>query len=99
MGGRCSYPLRTTEPTGVIEQQSGHRLLLADLFAIWGQPLSPRRIGEFRTGGGKQVRAFVDGHPWRSDVRRIPLSRHAQIVLEIGARVPPHREYRFPPGV
>src|SRR3954463_2264684 len=35
--GRCSYPLRTHEPTGVIEVGARGRTL-GDVFAVWGQP-------------------------------------------------------------
>jgi len=97
--GRCSYPVRTFEPTGVLQVDSRARLTLGDLFAVWGQPLSRNRLVGFRTCGGERVRAYVDGRPWRGDLRAIPLRRHAQIVLEIGDYVPPHRTYRFPRGL
>src|SRR6476619_3695621 len=38
-GGRCSYPVRTTDPTGVVRYRPGRDLRLRDLFAVWGQPL------------------------------------------------------------
>ena len=94
-GGRCSYPLRTREPTGVIEVVRGERRDLGDLFALWGQRLSPGRIASFRG----PVEAYVGGRRWRGDPRRIPLRRHAQIVLEVQGHVPPHAAYRFPPGL
>src|SRR6185312_8217339 len=47
-GGRCSYAVRTSEPTGLLELRRGARLTLGDLFAVWGQPLGPRRLGAFR---------------------------------------------------
>jgi hypothetical protein len=85
-GGRCSYPLRTREPTGVIEvDQAGRTKELGQFFAVWGQPL--------------RGRAYVNGRPWRRDPRAIPLARHAQIVLEAGGYVRPHASYRFPPGL
>jgi hypothetical protein len=28
-----------------------------------------------------------------------PLSQHAEIVIEVGAYVPPHRSFSFPPGL
>ena len=97
--GRCSYPVRTFEPTGVLQVDSRTRLTLGDLFAVWGQPLSRSRLVGFRTCGRERVRAYVDGRPWRGDLRAIPLRRRAQIVLEIGDYVPPHRTYRFPRGL
>jgi hypothetical protein len=95
-GGRCSYPVRTREPTGVVEVETrGAARTLGQLFAVWGQPLSPRRMAGF----GGRVRAYVAGRRWTKDPRSIPLRRHAQIVLEVGGYVPPHHSYRFPPGL
>ncbi len=94
-GGRCSYPLRTREPTGVVEVVRGARLTLGTLFSIWGQSLSPVRLAGFRG----RVHAFVGGRPWRGDPRSIPLSRHAQIVLEVGGYVPPHASFLFRKGL
>jgi hypothetical protein len=92
-GGRCTYPLVTREPTGVVEVESGGRQrTLGDLFAVWGQPLGRRRMAGFRG----RVSAFVGGHRYKDDPRTIPLTRHAQIVLEVGGYVRPHATYRFP---
>jgi hypothetical protein len=94
-GGRCSYPLRTREPTGVIEAAPGPRYVLGDFFAVWGQSLSPRSL----LGVRGRVLAFVGGKRWPGDPRRIPLTRHAEIVVEVGGYVKPHAGYLFPPGL
>ncbi len=96
LGGRCSYPLRTREPTGVIEVASARQLRLGSLFAVWGQPLSPRRLAGFRAT--QRVLAFVNGKRFAGDPRTIPLRRQDEIVLEIGGYVPPHTSYLFPKG-
>jgi hypothetical protein len=93
-GGRCSYPLRTREPTGVIEV-AAPRLTLGHLFAVWGQPLSRTRMAAFHG----RVRPYLDGRRWSGPPAQLPLRRHAQIVIEVGAYVPPHSTYRFPPGL
>jgi hypothetical protein len=95
--GRCSYPARTLEPTGVIEVQAGARVTLGQLFALWGQPLSAHALGAFRAPRGAPVTAYVDGAPWHGDPRTIPLRRHAAIVLEVNGFVAPHPRYRFAP--
>jgi hypothetical protein len=95
-GGRCSYPVRTREPTGVIEVAAGGLpKTLGQLFAVWGQPLGPKRMAGFEG----RVRAYVNGRRWTRPPAAIPLRRHAQIVLEVGGYVRPHASYRFPPGL
>ncbi|MEA2442272.1 MAG: hypothetical protein QOH76_3696 [Thermoleophilaceae bacterium] len=95
-GGRCWYPLRTREPTGVVEVDTGGPpRTLGQLFAVWGQPLGPRRMARF----GGRVRAYVNGRPWQRHPASIPLHRHVQIVLQVGGYVRPHASYRFPPGL
>jgi hypothetical protein len=92
---RCYGTLVTLDPTGVVLVTHGSHLTIADLFRSWGQPLSARRIASFR---GTAVRAFVNGRRHPGAVGQIRLRRHAEIVLEVGPSVPPHRAYRFPPG-
>jgi hypothetical protein len=94
-GGRCSYPLRTRDPTGIIELLRGARLTLGTFFSTWGQPLSPTRLAGFRG----RVHVFVGGRRRDGDPRSIPLTRHAQIVLEVGGYVPPHTFFLFRSGL
>lgn len=95
-GGRCSYPVRTTEPTGLLELSRGARLSLGDLFAVWGQPLSRTRLAAFSATARSPVRAYLGGRLWRGDPRTLPLAAGAVVVLEVGRYVPPHASYRFP---
>ncbi len=94
-GGRCRHALSTTDPTGVIEIVRGTRATLGDLFAVWGEPLSPRRIASFRG----RVRAYVDGQRATGDPGAIRLRRHAQVVLAIGPDVPIHSSFAFRAGL
>jgi hypothetical protein len=95
-GARCSYALRTTDPTGVVELVAAARPTLGDLFAVWGQPLSARRLAGFRARPGDLVKAWVDGRRWHGEVRSLPLRDRGQVVVEIGGYVPPHASYLFP---
>jgi hypothetical protein len=92
-GGRCDYPLRTREPTGIVEVERGARPTLGDLFDVWGQPLSHRRVLSFRG----RVNAFVGSGRVGGDPRRIGLGPHVVVTLEIGRYVRPHANYVFPP--
>jgi hypothetical protein len=94
VSGRCSYPLRTLEPTGVIEVARSTRLTLGDFFAVWGRPLGAHRLVGFREPRSR-VRAYVDGRRYGGALSTIVLRPHAEIVLELGPYIPPHAEYRF----
>jgi hypothetical protein len=89
----CSYALRTTQPTGVVEFVPTAKPTLGDLFDVWGQPLSARGFAGFRGA----VSAWLGGRRWHGDVRTIPLRRHAEIVVEVGGYIPPHTFFLFPP--
>ena len=71
----------------------GSALTLGDFFAVWGQPLTRRRMASFRGA----VSAFVDGRRVAGDPAAIPLRDGAQIVLQVGGYIPPHRQFLFPP--
>ena len=90
----CTYPARTTTPTGVVEFDASKRLTVGMFFRIWGQPLARGRLLSFKG----LVRGYVGGKRWRAPLGAIPLRRHAEIVLEVGPYVPPHTTYLFGPG-
>jgi hypothetical protein len=93
----CSYGARTRTPTGIVEVREAATLTLADMFRIWGRPLTAHRLAGFRSE--TSIVAFVAGRRWRGDVRRIPLRRHAQIVVELDGYVVPHPDFVFPGGL
>jgi hypothetical protein len=95
---RCYGVLATLEPTGLVLTRPESRLSLSDLFRSWGQQLSTGRVATFTAPAGTRVQVFVDGQRWRRLPGSVPLARHAEIVVEVGPYVPPHRTYAFPPG-
>ncbi len=97
-GARCYGALVTLDPTGLLLVRPGSLPTLADLFRAWGEPLSRSRLTSFTAAKGSQVAVFVNGRLWRGAPSEIPLTRHAEIVLEVGPHVPPHSSYAFPPG-
>ena len=101
-GGRvssaaCYGSLVTLDPTGVVLVRPGSRVLLSDLFRSWGEPLSRGRVASFAAPAGS-VAVFVGGRRWSGVPGRVPLTRHAEIVVEAGPYVPPHSSYTFPSG-
>jgi hypothetical protein len=98
VGARCYGAQVTLDPTGVVLVRPGARLTLGNLFSSWGEPLSRTRLASFTASAGTQVTVFVDGKRWPGAPAAVPLTRHAEIVLEVGPYVPPHTSYAFPPG-
>ena len=87
---RCRAELRTLEPVGVVDfDRAG--LTLRDLFKVWGEPLARNRMLSYRG----PVAVFVGGRP--VDHLDVPLRDGAQIVVELGGYIPPHRSFLFPP--
>jgi hypothetical protein len=95
---RCYGGLVTLDPTGVVLVRPGAKLTLGTLFSSWGEPLSRTRLASFTAAARTTVTVFVDGKPWQGAPAAVPLTRHAEIVLEVGPHVPPHSSYAFPPG-
>ena len=83
----CIYWLHVHAQDGIvhIESPNPKTFQLGQFFNIWGQPVSPTGIGA--TQG--DVTATVNGQRWNGDPAGIPLTEHAQIVLNVGQ--PDHR--------
>jgi hypothetical protein len=95
--GQGYYWLHTHDATGIlhIESPDNRRYTLGNFFNIWGEPLSSHNVAGLK---GK-VRVFVDGKAYAGDPRKIILTPHGQITLEVGRPfvVPP--VYVFPQGM
>ena len=72
---RCSYPVRTRTPTGIVEVAGGKRRDLGDLFRVWGQPLGAHRLP--RSAPHRLGRAYVNGRAVAGPVSAIPLTQDA----------------------
>jgi hypothetical protein len=85
-GNQCLYWLHTHTPDGVIhiESPANRTFTLGDFFAVWGQPLSTTRAATAFTKEGSKLKVWVDGKPYAGDPAKIPLVRHADIVIEAG---------------
>ncbi|MHB8690084.1 MAG: hypothetical protein ACYDHH_02455 [Solirubrobacteraceae bacterium] len=94
VAARCYGPIVTLQPTGVVLARVGPAATVGELFSAWGQPLSRSRLASF----AGRVRVYVGGRRPSGPPGRVPLTRHAEIVLEVGPYVPPHSAFAFPPG-
>jgi hypothetical protein len=92
--GECLSWLITRFSDGLvhIEAPVKRSFVLGELFDVWGQPLGPNVLGPAK---GK-VTAIVDGQVWDGDPRRIPLTSHAQIQLEVGRPLVAPEHITFP---
>jgi hypothetical protein len=81
--GSCFSWLHTHVSDGIIHIESPIQktYTLGDFFDIWGQPLSATRVGPAH---GRVV-ALFNGKVYAGNPRQIPLLRHAQIQLDVGA--------------
>jgi hypothetical protein len=80
----------TGDPTGVVHFR--RRATLGAFFRAWRRPLGPSRLLSFAGA----VRTYRNGRRVRIDPRRLRLRDGDELVLEVGAFVPPHRFYLFP---
>ncbi|HEY4025319.1 MAG TPA: hypothetical protein VGO86_02720 [Candidatus Dormibacteraeota bacterium] len=95
-GGSCFHWLHSHATDGIIhvESPSQRQYTLGNYFDIWGEQLSPTRVGA-DTG---TVIAYVNGERYTGDPREIPLTVHAVIQLDVGTDVAP-RPYTFAQGL
>ena len=96
-GGRCFYWLHTHAADGIIHIESpvARTYTLGNFFDVWGQKLGPSAVGP----GTGRVMAFYDGQVFRGNPREIPLTRHAQIQLDVGRPLVAPARVSFPPGL
>jgi hypothetical protein len=90
VSARCRAGAWTLDPSGIVGYAGPTKL--GRIFRVWGQALGPRRLASFRG----PVSVYVGGVRRRGDPRSLLLRADAEIVLEIGGYVPPHRSFLFP---
>jgi len=83
---QCYYWLHTHASDGVIHIESPTQRIytLGNFFDEWREPLSSQAVAGY-TG---RVTAVVNGKPWHSSPRAIPLEPHTEIELAVGRPVP-----------
>ncbi len=95
--GSCFCWLHTHAADGIIHIESPveRTYTLGNLFDVWGQKLSPAEVGP----AGGRVTAFYNGRLFRGNPRDIPLTRHAQIQLDVGRPLVAPVVISFPAGL
>ena len=94
VGHNCWTWVSTRYPDGLIHIEAPHQrtFVLGELFDIWGQPLGHGQVGPAKG----DVTAIVNGRVWNRDPRKIPLTAHAQIQLEVGRPLVAPQTIEFP---
>jgi hypothetical protein len=95
--GTCFYWLHTHAADGIIHIESPvqRTYTLGEFFNEWGQPLSAHQVGP---SSGK-VTAIYNGHVYLGNPADIPLTKHAQIQLEVGSPLVAPEKITFPSGL
>jgi hypothetical protein len=96
-GGSCFYWLHTHAADGIIHIESPvqRTYTLGNFFDVWGEKLNPTQVGP--TSG--PVTALYNGQVFRGSPRDIPLTKHAQIQLEVGRPLVTPVRISFPAGL
>jgi hypothetical protein len=95
--GKCFYWLHTHAADGIIHTESPvqRTYTLGNFFDEWGQPLGPGQVGPAKG----RVTAIYNGQLYRGDPRDIPLTKHAQIQLEVGTPLVAPEKITWPSGL
>jgi hypothetical protein len=94
IGARCFGDAVTLDATGVIYFRASAGVTLGTVFRAWGEPLTQTRIASF---SGGRTQTYLDGKLWHGPAAAVPLRSGAEIVVETGPHVPPHRRFVFTP--
>ncbi len=84
--GQCLYWIHTHTPDGIIHVESPNfkMFTLGNVFDIWGEPLSRAGVAGAKPKKGERVAVWVDGRPYTGDPRKIELTQHLDVTLEVG---------------
>lgn len=90
LGHLCLYWLHTHDNSGIIHIEAPGRInpTLAQFFAVWGQPLSRRKVANYTVHPGGAMRAYVGTREYAGNPRAIVLHNHTTVTIEVG---PPFR--------
>jgi hypothetical protein len=95
--GKCFYWLHTHAADGIIHIESPvqRTYTLGNFFDEWGQPLGSGQVGPVKG----HVTAIYNGQLYKGNPRDIPLTKHAQIQLEVGTPLVAPDKIVWPSGL
>jgi hypothetical protein len=97
-------PLHTHDNEGIIHVENSvpATFYLGQLFIEWGVKFTPKCLGPFCSGKGKELAVFVNGKRYGADPTKLILKEHQEIAIEYGdsGKLPtPPASYAFPSGL
>jgi len=84
--GQCFYWIHTHTPDGLIhiEAPSFHTFTLGNFFDIWGEPLTKTNVAGAKPKKNEPVVVWVDGQRSNADPRKLELTQHLDVTIEVG---------------
>jgi hypothetical protein len=97
-------PLHTHDTTGVVHIESPVKkdFTLGEFMTEWNVPISKDALGPLKTGGGKELRVYVNGKGQTGDPAVLKLAAHDEIAVVYGApadKVHVPVSYNWPEGL
>ncbi len=86
VAAQCLYWLHTHTPDGIIHIESPEfrSFTLGQFFDVWGQPLSKTAVASARVERSGVAHVWVNGRRYTGELRKIDLTAHADITIELG---------------
>ncbi|MDQ6926783.1 MAG: hypothetical protein M3154_11180 [Candidatus Eremiobacteraeota bacterium] len=83
---QCLYWLHTHTADGIIhiESPTYNTFTLGNFFDVWGQPLTKTGVAGAKPRKGERVAVWVDGHAYAGDPRKIELTQHLDVTIDVG---------------
>lgn len=84
--GQCLYWIHTHTPDGIIHVESPNFKMfnLGNVFDIWGEPLARTDVAGAKPRKNERVVTWVDGRRYAGDPRKIELTQHLDVTIEVG---------------
>ncbi len=84
--GNCFYWLHTHTPDGIIHVESPtfRTYTLGDFFDVWGEPLTRTNVAGAKPRRGETITVWVDGNRYTGDPRKIELTQHLDVTIDVG---------------
>lgn len=97
-------PLHTHDTTGVVHIESPVKknFTLGEFMTEWNVPISKDALGPLKTGGGRELRVYVNGRQQTGDPAALVLAAHDEIAIVYGApgdKVKVPMSYNWPEGL